>query len=339
MIAATAAGAALVVVTGIDLLLALLHPTRTGPVSRSVMAATWRGVRAAGSRSRSRAGSLINYAGTLVMLAQITTWVLGMWIGFAMIHAGHLDQMAYTTPAGPAGVRDALYLSGAALTTVGFGDLVAATDPMRLVAVAEAATGLAVFAAAVTYVLSVYPLASEIRVAARLLATVHDDHSAAELIVHGGPSRLEGIQRDLIQIDESTQRFPVLYYFHSEEPTASLATAVRATSLVVLQLRFGLDDQAMPHARWHGEVLGSTLTSVIEHFEDQFFSLPFPPAPDLPHHDVELRIAHLRTAAEQVTGAATALDFDRKEAAGLLARCNAFLAELQRRHGYLHQPL
>ena len=49
-------------------------------------------------------------------------------------------------------------------------DLVAATDGLRLVTVLEAASGLAVITGAITYLLSVYPLVSQVRVAARSVA-------------------------------------------------------------------------------------------------------------------------------------------------------------------------
>lgn len=57
------------------------------------MAATWTGARAAAAQLRTRA--LVGCAGPLVMLAQRTSWILGLWIGFALIYAGHLDQLGY----------------------------------------------------------------------------------------------------------------------------------------------------------------------------------------------------------------------------------------------------
>ncbi|MEO8092416.1 MAG: hypothetical protein ABI726_06885 [bacterium] len=38
-----------------------------------------------------------------------------------------------------------------------------------------------------------------------------------------------------------------------------------------MQLRFGLSSRAVPHARWHGDVLDATLARVIEHFQERFF--------------------------------------------------------------------
>ncbi|HEX2162550.1 MAG TPA: amidohydrolase family protein [Thermoanaerobaculia bacterium] len=85
--------------------------------------------------------------------------------------------------------REALYLSGTALTTVGFGDIVPATGALRLVTVAEAATGFAVITGAISYLLSVYPQVSVVRSACARLA----DARAGE-VEEAGPGRL-GIPR------------------------------------------------------------------------------------------------------------------------------------------------
>lgn len=341
MIAATVAGAALIALTGADVLLTVLHPTRTGPLSRLAMAAVWRSARTLASRLRTEAP--IGYGGTVAMLAQLLTWVLGLWVGFALIYAGHLDRLGFSPQLdfGDRDLLDALYLSAAALTTVGFGDLVAATDALRLVTVVEAASGLAVITAAISYLLSVYPLASEIRVAGRQLAPAQaGDRGAAELVVHGGRSRLLALQRDLIQLDESTQRFPVLYYFHAEDSSASLAAVIRASSAIVMQLRFGLSARAVPHARWNGEVLEATLTRVIEHFGERFHARAGPDRERLPGEaEVDRRLAELRRAAARVTGVEADDEPDREALANLLARSNSFLAELEHRHLYPHEPL
>lgn len=322
-----------------DLLFTVLHPTRSGAVSRVVMAMTWRGARAGAERLHREA--LLGYAGPAMMLAQLGIWILGLWLGFALIYTGHLQHLAYapSATAGRPGPLDAGYLSGAALTTVGFGDIVADTTTTRLLTVAEAASGLAVFGAAIAYLLAVYPLVSQIRTTARQLACVRHERDAAELAIHGGPSRLESLQRDLIQLDESTQRFPVLYYFHAHDPTASLASAVRAATLITLQLRFGLAPRAAPFARWHGEVLDATLTRVIDHFHARYHRRrpPEPHEPATGHPDQILQV--LRRTATQVTGTANTDPADREALATLLIHSNTFLADLARKHLYSQQPL
>ncbi|MCB2413267.1 potassium channel family protein [Demequina sp. TTPB684] len=335
MIAFTVCGVLIVVATGVDLALTMLHPTRSGYVSAIATSVTWRVMRFAARKLRKDA--IAGYAGPVMMLAQLASWVLGLWLGFALIYAGSLDQLDYTLPGSDdsPGFVDALYFSGVALSTVGFGDIVAQSDSMRLVSAAEAALGLAVFGAAISYLLTVYPLVSEIRTIARHLSSAQDHHGAAELVAHGGQSRLDTLERDLIRLDESTQRFPILYYFHAHDPTASLGSVIRATSLITMQLRWGIATQSAPYARWYGGVLEGTLTRVTEHLAGRYHRLGSAAAhspPTSEQVDSEWRAA--RAAAADVTRIEAEDEIDVNSFAEHLRRFDRFLRELEREHLY-----
>lgn len=338
MIAFTIGGVLIIVATGVDLALTMLHPTRSGYVSSIATRVTWRVMRFA-ARSLRR-DAIAGYAAPVMLLAQLASWVLGLWAGFALIYMGSLDQLDYTLPGRDysPGFVDALYFSGVALSTVGFGDIVARSDGMRLLSVTEAALGLVVFGAAISYLLTVYPLVSEIRTIARHLSSAQDHHGAAELVAHGGQSRLDTLERDLIRLDESTQRFPILYYFHAHDPTASLGSVVRATSLITTQLCWAIAPESAPYARWYGRVLEGTLTRVTEHLADHYHrhgsaAAHSPPTPE--QVDVELRAA--RAAATDVTGIEAEDQPDVDSFAEHLARSNRFMRELEQEHLYAPQ--
>ncbi|MDY6808545.1 MAG: potassium channel family protein [Actinomycetota bacterium] len=340
IVLAVVVGVVLIAVTTTDLLLTVLHPTRRGPLSQSTMKVIWRvSLTAAGRLHRE---AIVGFAAPTMMLAQLAGWVLGLWLGFGLVFAGYPDQLS-SLPRGSTLVQalpEALYLSGASLTTVGFGDLVAENDVLQLLTVAEAGAGLAVFGAAIAYVLAVYPRVSEIRVMAGELACVRNDHEAAQLVANGGLSRLQALHHDLIQLDESTQRFPILYYFHTRDPEASLATAMHAASLITLQLRFATATEVLPTARWHGVLLDSAVTRVIEHFRHRYH-------PDGDSNsdwgpddaEIDRRLRDLRRAATDVTGASAEDAPDRAALAGLLGRSHIFLTELERWHLYPHHPM
>lgn len=332
-------GATLVLATGVDLMLTVLHPTREGPLSRLAIRATWGTVRRAAVSTR--IGRLMNYAGPLAMACQFATWVLGMWVGFALVYSGHVDSLSFAsgTEFGTRDLLDALYLSAVALTTVGFGDVVAATDGLRLVTVLEAASGLAVITGAITYLLSVYPLVSQVRVAARSVApAAPGDQAAHEFVTGGGHSELAALRRDLIQIDEDTQRFPVLYYFHSEDPSASLQTLIRASSLVTMQLRWGARRGGF-EIEWYGAALESALASLIESYRDSFMrGAAVPEAHEWAGERTLARLERLRASAGEPPS--SELEADEMAAfAMFLKRSERFLADLAERHAYRYEPL
>ena len=206
-----AAGALVVALLGWDIALTLLHPAARGPLGDRANRWAWRLVRAV-SRSR----RVLSYAGPLAMAANMLLWVVGLWLGFALIYASAMD------------FGDALYKSGEAITTVGFGDVAFDPEWLRYVAVFEAAGGLGAFTAAIAYVLSVYPLVTAIRASA-LFASLYADA--------GDTSQVAVLTRRLIESHEHVKRFPVLYYFESGDEAESMTTLLKASVATCVALR------------------------------------------------------------------------------------------------------
>jgi len=206
-----AAGALIVATVGWDIALTLLHPAARGPLGDRANRWAWRLVRAV-SRSR----RVLSYAGPLAIAANMLLWVLGLWLGFALVYASGMD------------LGEALYKSGESLTTVGFGDVAFDPEWLRYVAVFEAAGGLGAFTAAIAYVLSVYPLVTEIRASA-LFASLYADA--------GDTSQVAVLTQRLIESHEHVKRFPVLYYFESGDEAESMTTLLKAAVATCVALR------------------------------------------------------------------------------------------------------
>jgi hypothetical protein len=217
-------GAMVVAVVGWDIALTLLHPAARGPLGDRANRWAWWLVRAL-SRSR----RVLSYAGPLAIAANMLTWVTGLWVGFALVYASGM------------GFGDAMYKSGEALTTVGFGDLTFDPEWLRYVAVFEAAGGLGVFTAAIAYVLSVYPLVTAIRAAALFASLTADAGDTTQAAV---------LTRRVIESHEHVKRFPVLYYFESGDEGESMTTLLRASVATCAALRAsGASTQAVPLER------------------------------------------------------------------------------------------
>ena len=206
-----AGGALVVALVGGDIALTLLHPAARGPLGDRANRWAWRLVRAASHKPR-----VLSYAGPLAIAANMLMWVVGLWLGFALVYASAMD------------VGEALYKSGESLTTVGFGDVSFDPEWLRYVAVFEAAGGLGAFTAAIAYVLSVYPLVTEIRTTA-LFASLHADA--------GDTSQVAVLTQRLIECHEHVKRFPVLYYFESGDEGESMTTLLKAAVTTCVALR------------------------------------------------------------------------------------------------------
>lgn len=337
--AAVIAGSLGVLVVVVDVWLTVLHPTLRGPLSYRVERLAWRGVRALLRRSHRL--SVMGFAGPAAMLAGVAVWTGGLWLAYALVYLPFVDEsLTYSAavPFGARGISEALYLSGASLATLGFGDVVASTDGLRLVTVLEAASGFAVISGAISYVISVYPQVSVARsVASRLSdAGVDGPAGAARLALHGGPTELARLHADLIAVQQSLRRFPVLYLFHAGRPDESLARLFRSVALVALQLGWGLRYDGRPYLDYYAAALTAALRRVLADVACGFIGGPRDVLGDparTPPGDAAAALSRLRAGAAAVDAAVARDDAsDLEEFAELLALCRTFLLELERRH-------
>jgi hypothetical protein len=340
-IAMVTAGVCLLALGLWDTALTVLHPARRGPMSAAIGRVTWRVLRAV---SRRPGGRLLTFAGPLAMAAGFMSWVTSLWVGFALIYLPFIAEFIYITPAtfGPPGLPEALYVSGVALTTVGFGDVVAATDTMRLVTVAQSASGLAAITAAIAYVLSVYPLVTKQRSAALRVSDLGltDPGQVVRVLVQAGPSVLIGLQRALIEAHQDVTRFPVLYDFHPDRPEESTGRLLEAGIMVCLVLRWGVRPDAPGLPVVLGPALETTVRRVADDYDANYLAgreaRAWQPGPAATAE----RLRRLRTAVAgaapglEATGAEVPADF-----AAMLAWADARLDRLARAHRTVERPL
>jgi hypothetical protein len=112
---------------------------------------TWRFWRAIGRRlGKRREGFLSAYA-PLTLLTLLGLWLIGLLFGWALVYSA-----AEASLKGDTGFGSLLYYSGTCLFTLGFGDILAQTAPLRFAALAEAGTGVATMALAISYLPVLY---------------------------------------------------------------------------------------------------------------------------------------------------------------------------------------
>ena len=148
----TVLGAGLVLLMLVDVFRTLLYPHGSGPLGRAIMRGFW-----LVSRKLRGRGSFI--AAPLAMAAVIGAWAGLAAIGWALLYLPHLTD-GFVYGAGVplrADFAEALYISMVTLSTVGFGDIVAAHPLLRLVVALQAVTGFGLLTATVTWILQTFP--------------------------------------------------------------------------------------------------------------------------------------------------------------------------------------
>ncbi len=337
-----ATGSLLVGLVALDVGLTVLHPSARGPLSYAVNRATWRLVHSAATRLLG--GRLLSYAGPVAMAANVGAWITVLWVGFALIYLPFAGGFPATESFGSRGALEAFYFSGTALSTVGFGDLVASTDVLRIVSVIEAGAGLGVFTAAIAYVLSVYPLVTAIRANALRLADLRvTQPEGAVLVARSGGDELSQMASELIASHENLRRFPVLYYFESGNEDESLATLLRAGAIMCIVLQWGVRHDRLDSAVVYGPAFERSMTRLLGDLEHNYVGgrgRPVErPAPLEPAEAAE----RYRALQERIGRAAPELrrddDAPPERFAAFVARAEALLNAYAREHRHGDAPL
>ncbi len=157
-------------------------------------------------------------------------WLAGLLVGWALVYSA-----AEASLEGDTGFGSLLYYSGTCLFTLGFGDILAQTPPLRLAALAEAGTGVVTMALAISYLPVLY--ASYGRRESQLLTL--DDPSGERIqptsliriwAPGGDTQRLYEFFGDwenwTADILESHVSYPMLAFFRSQHAGQSWITAL-----------------------------------------------------------------------------------------------------------------
>jgi len=113
---------------------------------------TWRAWRGIGRRlGPRRQESFLSVYAPLTLLMLLGMWLVGLLIGWSLVYLAGEHQLR-----GATGYGSLVYYSGTCLLTLGFGDILAQSTALRLAALAEAGTGVATMALAISYLPALY---------------------------------------------------------------------------------------------------------------------------------------------------------------------------------------
>jgi hypothetical protein len=276
----TAAGLVLLALIIFDIYATVLHSSaRYGPVGESLNRSVWRLTRGAGVRlSRANRHRLLNMVGPLLLPLLISVYVVLLILAFALVYYPHVPSGFHFSVGHPEpGWVDAVYFSGVALTTVGYGDVVPTGASLRFLALFESASGLVVISLAITYMLTVYTALERKRaVAVSLYHQAGEGADVAGFIVHhfvegrfyGLRDALRTVTRDLQGLLESHIDHPVIHYFHPVEVYKGTPRVLFLLLETCAVIHAALDREENADLRNYPEV--RTLDAAARHVLTQF---------------------------------------------------------------------
>lgn len=276
----TASGVLLLLLVAADVYVTILDDRpRVGPLGDTINRTAWRaGLLVSRRLARARRHRFLNLIGPLLMPALLVVYLTLLVIGFAFIYYPRLPtqfRILRTPPV--ATISDAFYFSGMTLTTAGDGEIVPSAPLMRLAALGESASGVALISLAVTYLLTVYGALQRKRaIALSFYHQASEGANVAGFISHhfvidrfvGFEGVLRTAARDLQEMLESHIEHPVIHYFHTIEVYKSLPRVLFLALETCAVVRSCLDEEAYTDLTHHPEV--RTLEASARHVLGKF---------------------------------------------------------------------
>ncbi len=254
-----AVGLVLVLVSLRDIFHTLAHPRCLGGLSGLVFTGTWRLARAWGRPTE--------LAGPLGLVLTVATWTGLVVLGCALAYypnmpAGfHLGSSV--TFGEDSSAVDSLYLSLVAVGTLGLGDIVPATTPLRLLVPTQALIGFVLLTAGISWVLQIYPALTRRRAVARRLRILART-DASQVVAAGEPSVafkiLDDVTAGITQVEMDLTTYGESYFFRENNADLSFAATVPyAEDLIQAGLR-------SPHreVRMAASMLERAVASLVE---------------------------------------------------------------------------
>jgi hypothetical protein len=260
----TVLGAGLILLMIADVFHTLLYPHGSGPVGRTIMRAFWHLSR----KLRGRASSI---AAPLAMAAVIGAWAALAAVGWALLYLPHLPDGFIYGDGVPhlADFAEALYISLVALSTVGFGEIIAAHPLLRLVMAFQAVAGFGLLTATVSWILQTYPALSRRRALAHQLNLFREaagPAGIASLEPRHAAGLLESMAENVASVSIDLVSFHETYYFSEVEQRGSLP----ATVAYAHQLASDAQASANAELRFAGRMLQAALDDLAQVLRGKF---------------------------------------------------------------------
>ena len=258
-----AVGVLLIFVGIMDVFFTVLHPDGFGFLSSRLYGGLFYSMRFLARPMPQRFRALVlSLAAPLMIPVVIVVWITLVLTGYACVYYAGMDAETFyfeNPNLGPA-FGEALYVSGTAISTLGFGDVAPTSGVYQLIAVSEGLIGFGILTLSVTYVVGIHGVLQHLGIlSAGLLHQASDTAEPSSILEphfpDGEPRDLDHhvmtFHRGLVEIYEGVRRYPIVYYYHSRRPYRSIPYTFHMIGGVTSALRWGLPkDHAGSQTPW-----------------------------------------------------------------------------------------
>jgi len=230
-------------------------------------------------------------AAPLMVPVVITVWMVLVLTGYAFLYYAGMNGSTFyfSNPSLGPSFGEALYASGIAISTVGFGDVTPTSGVYQALAVSEALIGFGILTLAITYVVGIHGVLQHLGLlAGGLLHQASDTAEPLSILEPHFPAgeprdldpRVMTFHRGLVELYEGLRRYPIVYYYHSRRAYRSLPYTFRMIGGVTSALRWGLPkDHPASKTPWLPTLI-TGFDMVTTFLDERFLSEHLAEAPD-----------------------------------------------------------
>jgi hypothetical protein len=274
-----------------------------GPLTRYLARWGWQLLRLL---ARGQSSSLLSYAGMLVLLLTVLTWVLLLWGGWFLVFLADEGAVVDASTSTPADLAGRAYYAAFVVFTLGTGDVVPGSGGWQLLTGLATFLGLFLVTLSITYLVSVVSAAVGRRALARTIS-LSGETGIDLVLLHAGPQGVSGqftaltqaLESQVLKVVQQHLAYPVLHHFHADGPASSAPRAMAVLDDALLLVSEGLAPQVRP-----GPDVLTRLRRAVEHYAEtvagQSGSESPPPLPSLDR----LRAAGIPTVDDEQFAAA-----------------------------------
>lgn len=218
-------GLIIVVIANMDALSTILRINGGSKISNFVARNVWRlSVFVSGKFPRI---SILSNIGALIIVTLFTLWALLLMIGYGLIYNSYFHSIVETSTEMPASITAKFYYVGYTLTSLGNGDLKTGSDFWRIISNFTGLNGMFLLSIAISYFIPLMNAVVKQRMLATYISNLGD--TPTEIISNGWNGtdftilheQFKDLYPMILMQCEQQLAYPVLLYFHSENPKYS----------------------------------------------------------------------------------------------------------------------
>lgn len=246
-----ALGIFVVLLTNLDFLQTTITTRGAGPLTGSISRVIWWILSRIGNPKQAGYASAVS--GPLILVVTAGAWVIGLWVGWALVFAAGASLADTTDQVGSLSATETLSFIGITLSTLGVGVIRPTHGAWHFTTAAVAMNGMIVLTLSVSYLLNILTTVLNGRALATRINALGPD--ASDVLLRGWTghdfsplaSRVSELGESVTSYVHDIDAFSIASYFGHVDPNCRPRPALAKLHRIVDALRHLVADEVRPH--------------------------------------------------------------------------------------------